>query len=614
MRCVAVDGEAIQPYGYALLCSSSGRVLARGQRLTSRECFSFLVSTDADRIFGYGIGYDVCHWVADLTDDEKTRLATRGRCYTRQGPYFYRLIYRPQAYFTVQRLRGLPGSEVTDTATVVDLMRWHRKPMVETCAEWGCFHNGEAEFVSAMKGARRNLRNTHATEEYCALECVAVADLGQQMVTALQELGIPASHPLTAGSVAGALMARNGVQLSWQPPPKEVEDAVTRAFFGGREQCSRYGHFRDVTQWDIRSAYGWAMMQLPAMQGRWHRMIHDEEMSGWTLFKVQWDIDEGRHPVMPFPWRDANGRVHYPPRGTGWQWSPIVRSALRHYPGANIRITDAWHFVPSVGGTSPFQYLGSLFNARREAGINPVGGLVKSIIVATWGRLCSPGTRGSKTRGMLDWAGMTTALIQERILDAIHTTGEHAFISACVDGFWTARTDTLLEEGEEIGLWSRSDAEELLLLGPTRYWKREGGDNPRGVRWEARTSGIPSGEGLVGAALHQWREVGWKRGRIDFALSRCKGLLACARDGDYSQLGQFVDLDVSVAFNPGQGRSGHECPTQKPEDGWRRWLAYWPPVSHVGMESHPFASRSQSTVDSRWTEKQDAEAIEETED
>src|SRR5262249_38311763 len=144
----------------------------------------------------------------------------------------------------------------------------------------------------------------------------------------------------------------------------------------------------------------------------------------WGLIKVQWEIDEGKHPVMPFPWRAEDGRVHYPPRGTGWQWSPIVRGALRNYPGSEIRVREAWHYIPN-STTRPFDYVSRLFNERLAAGCNPIAGLLKSIIVSTWGRMCSPGRRSSKTRGQLTWAGMVTALIQERILDAIHKTGEH---------------------------------------------------------------------------------------------------------------------------------------------------------------------------------------------
>src|SRR5204863_3594791 len=107
--------------------------------------FDFLLSTSSEgvRIFGYGVGYDVCHWVADLSSDEKTRLATNGMVYTQQGATAYRLTYRPNAYFTVQRLQGFAKSKVMASATVVDLMRWHRKPFVDVCDEWGTFTNNE---------------------------------------------------------------------------------------------------------------------------------------------------------------------------------------------------------------------------------------------------------------------------------------------------------------------------------------------------------------------------------------------------------------------------------------------------------------------------------------
>lgn len=619
MRCIGIDGESIAPWGYCLLASSGNDSLSLPRRLTSRECLEFLLdqAEPVTRLFGYGIGYDVCHWVADLTDAEKTRLATKGMVYTQQGATVYRLTYRPNAYFTVQRLQGFAKSKVMASATIVDLMRWHRKPFVNVCEEWfpdALIYSHLRDFKSKREGfSGRDLVSIAA---YCETECRLLERLGKEMTARLSDLGIPASHPFTAGAVAGALMARNRVQDHYREPPESVQGAISRAFFGGREQCSRYGHFENVTQWDIRSAYGWAMTQLPDMNGDWLQFSEgwasERYMNAypWSIYKVQWDIDEGKHPVMPFPWRDENGRVHYPPRGTGWQWSPIVRAALRNYQGANIRIVDAWHYIPGngSGNNSPFGYIGGLYDARRQANDDPAGGLLKSIIVATWGRMCSPGQRPSKTRGQLAWAGMVTSLIQERMIDAIHSTGEGEFVSCCVDGFWTTGHSRKLEQSSEIGGWSRSEADELLLLRPACYWKR-GAD---ALEWTAHTSGIPRGRSLLPEALEQWRSPGgWRRGRLDLTMRRVKGLLACSVDGDYDQLGKFVDLPLSVSFNPGAGRMGHECPTMKHGETWRRWLPYWPPTANLDGESAPFISRT-GLIDDRWRERQEANAIEET--
>lgn len=623
MRCVGIDGESIAPWGYCLLSASSGSRLSEERRLTTRECCEFILglAEPGSRLFGYGIGYDVCHWVADLSDAHKTRLATKGSVQFFDGPTCYRMVYRPNAYFSVSRLAGGPGSKSIKTATVVDLMRWHRRPFVDVCEEWDLLASFRAEWMREMKANREDLASVSTfVDAYNHEETECIAKLGEEMTSRLSDLGIPVSHPFTSGAVAGALMARNRVQDHWQPAP-EVSDAVSRAFFGGREQCSRYGYFRDVTQWDIRSAYGWAMTQLPDILGEWHRANSPHcESAEWALLKVQWDIDEGKHPVMPFPWRAEDGRVHYPPRGTGWHWSPIVRSALRHYPDGEIRILDAWHYIPS-STSRPFGYIDGLFRSRRDAGDDPVASLLKSIIVATWGRMCSPGLgRPCKTRGMLDWAGMTTALIQERMLDAIHLSGEKSFISCCVDGFWTTNNQDCLGKDETLGGWSASTANDLLLLRPACYWKRtlsgpasEGGQGDVSSGWTAHTAGIPGGGGIVNDALREWNGNGWRRGRIDLTQRRVKGLLACSADGDYDQLGQFVDLPLSVAFNPGMGRMGHECPTMKHGDGWRRWLPYWPPKASFTPESASFQSRT-GLVDDRWKERQEANAIEETSD
>lgn len=606
----SVDGEVEEGVGYSLLASYYNSIHSP-VRLTTRQCLDFLLAEGelANRLFGYGIGFDVCHWIADLSDRQKRLLAERGRCYTQQGIRFYRLIYRPGAYFTVQLLAGMPntknGGRAVQSATVVDLMKWFRKPFHAVCEEWGIGSEASRSLIASGK-SRRGALSGRELLEYNNAELDACVELAERIAGRFTELGLPFCHPLTIGTVAGNLAATNRIQDHWTAPPPEAEGPIATAFFGGREQCARYGYFPETVQWDIRSAYGWALTQIPSLaNAHWERFGVPSNDS-WQLLRVSWEIDESAHPVMPFPFRDAEGRVHYPPKGTGWYWGPLVDTALRHYGDADIAILDWWTVTPNWDD-KPFAYVGNLFEKRLEAGDDPSQGLIKMLIVATWGRLCSPGLRQAITRGMLDWAGMVTSFIQARMIDAIHATGEREFISCCVDGFWTT-SKASLPTGDQMGQWKRGEPNELLLLRPTFYWKREE------LEWIGYTSGVPGGSKLAEEALAHWKATGMRTRTMVVTRRQCKGLLACSQEGDFGQLGQFLDASYSVPFHPGWFVSGHECPTQKSgSDQWRRWLPYWPPTARREAESAPFVSRT-GMVDTRWGEKEAANAIEETMD
>lgn len=351
-----------------------------------------------------------------------------------------------------------------------------------------------------------------------------------------------------------------------------------------------------VRHYDIRSAYGWAMAQLPDMLGTWSQ---SETCTGWGLCKVQWDLDESKHPVMPFPVRDKSGYIHYPPRGTGWYWYPLFRAACEHYGIQDIKLLDLWTYTPA-STVKPFWYMEELYAARMAlaAANDPAAAFIKLLMVSTWGRMCSMGdakrgwtTRDSPTRGLLDWAGMTTALIQERMLNAIHTTGPENFIACCVDGFWTTDLFDCGPNHNNLGDWASEKVDELFLLRPACYWAR------RGEEWEAKTSGLPDSDDLLEAVFEQW---GCKRhrGAIQTTQRLCRGLLQCYRNGeDYSRLGEFDTVPQVLHLNPGFGRYGHTCPTQSSgEMDWERWLPYWPPVSSVETESVEFTSRTGRTI------------------
>lgn len=210
MNIVSIDGESIAPFGYCLMCSSAPHRIRERRRLSSSECFEFLLSEGkgADRLFGFGIGYDVCHWIADLTDKEKALLATKGRCYTLQGGRFYRLTYHPGAYFEIDRLEGFPlGKEkarVEQRAVIVDIMRWHRKPLVDVAFDWDCITTETADWLRAMKANRAQFgagttKEAWDVEEYCEEECTVTTALVEQMVSDAGASGIPISHPFRRG-------------------------------------------------------------------------------------------------------------------------------------------------------------------------------------------------------------------------------------------------------------------------------------------------------------------------------------------------------------------------------------------------------------------------------
>lgn len=603
---LGVDGEIIDGE-YRVLGTSGYRQLSLRGQLTSRQCFDFLLdcATEHKRLYGYGLGLDVCHWIRDLTDRELNRLYREGRCYTEQGLAFYRVVYRPNVFFRVDRLRGMPtgkwGKEVVCSATVIDLMRWHRQPFADVASDWRLGTDDERAYVRAIKEERPGFSeiSTGLVERYNQAECRMISELGGEMEHGLRQLGLPLSYPLTSGGVAGRLATQYRVQDYHGEPPEWMSEPLQGAFYGGRMQTCRFGRFGPARHYDIRSAYSWALGQLPDMLGTW--APSGRGYSKWGVRLVEWDIPEGEHPVMPFPHRDRKGYIHYPPRGRGWYWSCLVKAAIGEYPDRSIRVLEGYDYTP-LTTFKPFWYMEELHGARMalKQAESPLEGLLKLIMVSTWGRLCSDGVRHryghgysrekSPTRGLIDWAGMTTALIQARLLEAALVAPEE-FISCCVDGYWTTG-DRGPVISEALGGWSVEEADELFLLRQSCYWKRNGCD------WAASTSGIASGDKVREEVLAEWARSGM-RGKVIIADRACKGLRQCASEGNgYGDLGQFRDTETLLGLNPGMMRYGHVCPTVRSGSKvWERWLPYWPPVAHVETMSEPFTPKCERMLE-----------------
>ena len=599
---VGIDGELIDG-AYRLLGASDREPLQSDRALRTAEVFDYLLALAGSRVYGYGIGLDVAHWMRDLTIGELQHLAANGRCYTEQGGRYYRVRYQAGKKFSLQLLDGFPLGRRPKTiasVTVSDLMRWHRRPFVAVAEEWKVGTARNREFVGAMKQVRSDFSKTDApgVAEYNRIECEMIAELAADMTESLYALGYSIPHPFTPGSVASAFMTKRcwGVRGHYADPPEPAREAVSTAFFGGRQQTFRFGRFRDgARHYDIRSAYGWALSQLPSLRGRWEQMPEDNRYNSGTpphnygLRHVEWDFDEGSHRILPFPVRRSDGRVGYPACGSGWYWTPLIAAVELMYPG-EIRITEGWDYVPDDPEARPFTALmANLYETRgmMQGPDAPIAPLVKLLITSSWGLLCKKQTA---------WAGLATSFVDAKLLLEMFQHPDN-IISCCVDGFWST-AEHYVAVGDGMGEWRSEITKDLMLINPSCYWSlRDGG-------WSASTSGIPNGLEILPEVLQEWDEQGM-RGLVTSTRRAPDGIAKCARLADWSTLGQFQEHEIRVALNPGWKHAGHTCPTLPScTKDWSYWLNYWPPCGkHI---SHPYKhgdlSLQEATSGTEWAE------------
>ncbi|WP_067929527.1 hypothetical protein [Alicyclobacillus shizuokensis] len=113
-------------------------------------------------------------------------------------------------------------------------------------------------------------------------------------------------------------------------------DAFAAAYYGGRIEAAFIGEFDGpLYGYDIQSAYPYAFSLLPAWSPDDLEWVDGLDPKGrMGCYYVRWWLPDGAN-FYPFPFREKNGNVHFPPNGEGWVMSPEVYAAMQHWPVQN---------------------------------------------------------------------------------------------------------------------------------------------------------------------------------------------------------------------------------------------------------------------------------------
>ena len=466
---IALDGEAINtPDGrhlYVLLCASDGSYAYNPKGLSTVQCFNFLLELrrrHPNTIFaGFSFNYDVNMMLRDLRPNTIRRLwdTKRSRWY-REGRAF-RLEWLPGKTFTL----GEP--ETNTSLRVNDVFGFYQCSFVKALEAWKI---GAPETIARMKGERSNftLEQIDEIRAYCFEECRLLVELLEELDAALQAAGLRPSQWCGAGSIAAAMLRREGVKRympEHESYPDDVNRAVLSAYFGGRIEVFQQGEFENVYAYDLRSAYPAAATVLPDGRGTWRRNI---DLEPWSIYRVAWRVPNDTF-VCPFPYR-RKGMIYYPVDGEGWYWEPEVRAAINLY-GDAIRILDGWTFTPETDA-KPFAFIPRVYAERAQAKRD---GHAKNVVLklglnATYGKLAQGYGYQGKAPAFRSffWAGNITSATRARLLQ-LAAIDPAAIVSFATDGVLTTRELEEIIPADELGAWELTYLNDLFVAQPGVY-------------------------------------------------------------------------------------------------------------------------------------------------
>jgi hypothetical protein len=377
---------------------------------------------------------------------------------------------------------------------------------------------------------------------YNAVEHRGLVRLVRQLHDAAERAGIHTSDFYSPANFAVALFRKYGVRIV--PCPSLVELAAYAAFFGGRIECAAYGtYLGPVWSYDIRRAYPYSMSLLPDLaNGRWSHGRSYRPHAKWSLYHVRWAFPDGWR-FYPFPWRDTNGAVYYPPRGSGWIWAPEIRRWW--VESKAVTVTEAWHFTPAEHNVPPFGWQADVYRRSLEYELNDEKGPANALKLgqnSSYGKLAQQTSAPRKVGG--EWvrarptfhnpcyAGLTTSLVRSRMWDLMAEVNtpinnDLGVVADCTDAVystrplygWLGETSDLVSDDFGALKMERFDGVQSGQSGVYRTL-REGGDPETADDW------VTHGRGFANRNV-PWDLIndGWRHGlpTVSYAVERFIG-------------------------------------------------------------------------------------------
>lgn len=505
---------------YQLLCASNAdgenRILhSPGIHLSVKSSLEFILALPSDNEaikVGYYFGYDITQILRGMPDDRIKTLflphddTKQDRTKWRYVYYLdYAVEYMPRQYLRVARLDKDHGPDGKRNKvirgshrTINEVGTFFQKPFVQALQEFEI--KAPLGMIGEFKDKREQFEVIGEPEkEYCLAECKALAQL-------MNELRRFCTDPAAgenfaprewrgAGHIAAKFLANHGMPKRSSRParPKRLEDAALRAYFGGRFEVLRIGHYpHPVYEYDINSAYPAAMEHLPCPlstdgvpHSKW-RGVRSIPANRPPLYLAHIHFSHDvSSPVCNFPIR-LDGRLKWPREGNGWYWSTEIEAAIR--AGSKVEFGPGyiheqscdccyWTWVPEK-----YEY--------RQAG--PPGAVdwnkgrqgypIKLGLNAMYGKLAQhKGGRPFEDRIL---AGLVTAGCRAQLIDAYAGYQDHVIMMA-TDGIFLDCELPHLPISERLGEWEHKKRADIFIAQAGIYWSSNLAPN------KTKTRGIP---------------------------------------------------------------------------------------------------------------------------
>lgn len=548
---VGVDGEGGNVDGRHeyLLLTVGDRTLTTGKPLTADECLAFLTSHEVRRTYvAYYFDYDVTMICRGMPAERVNRLLDRE---LRKGKFgYYPLDYRgfqldyiPGKEFRVRRSNG-------PWYTIHDVGPFFQCSFLTAIAKWGIGTESEREVIGHGKALRSSFTElTAETQAYNALEIRLLESLMHSFRDVCEAIGYMPRKWQGPGYLAETMMRQHGVTRSRDLTlPYGVVKAAQASYYGGRFETTSVGEInRPVIQFDINSAYPYALTQLPCLlHGSWRSGGYAG--NGLALCYGHFRKSEGkaRHLLYSFPVRRADGSIYYPAEGSGWYWQHEINTA----DGQQFDVLKRLTYYRECSCT-PFDWVPEIYTARLALGKSVKGTVLKLGLNSIYGKTCQ--SIGSAPYANPVYASLITSLTRAQINRVIHGWTKDTKYCLCHRVHMIA-TDGVFSDCElpvplssVLGEWERTDHPDLFIVQPGLYFSSVT-DAPK-TRGLPRQAVLEYREQFLGqyALLYESGKAG--EHTVTVPLTQFVGLRQARHRNRFDLAGQWLPVTREMSFD-----------------------------------------------------------------
>lgn len=480
---IAIDGEAVNDL-YALLACSDGSHTLDLNGLSTLDCFSYLLSKAPEPkpkshrkrpvFVCYGLNYDVNMWLRDVPKTHLRHLWDTNKCvYEPRGKAPFKIEYVQSHWFRLEQLRG-------PSIQIYEVFGFFQSSFINALASWGFPVQDEMSTMKALRGSFSQ-EDLQRVIDYCHSECESLASLMTDLELACKDAKIVPRHWMGAGSLAGTLLSTRKSLKEHHAHDDELgddscEDAILRAYFGGRVEMLKQGIFYGVKAADIRSAYPYAISQLPSLYER--KLTYQKKYNieaEHAIWRVSWNEQDSDNLVMPFPVRYKKD-VYYPSAGIGWYHAIEVRTAIEL--GYKIEVHGGYVLRENVK-IRLFTWVREMYDIREQwkSEGKAAEKVLKLALNSLYGKMAQGVFLSTSMYSFMlreqprpqwqsyFWAGEVTAVTRARMLRAANECDRPLMIAT--DGLFCKDTD--IEDTPGLGGWEVSEYESIFIARPGVY-------------------------------------------------------------------------------------------------------------------------------------------------